>query len=104
MLLSLAQQLECYRRMVRIRQFDESLDANEIAGHLSIGQEAANTGACMALRDEDYITGTHRSHGHPIGKGAALRPLMPSRRPSAAISNLAMAASLGCLELMNIWN
>ena len=76
MLLSLAQQLECYRRMVRIRQFDESLDANEISGHLSIGQEAAITGACMALRDEDYITGTHRSHGHPIGKGAALKPLV----------------------------
>jgi pyruvate dehydrogenase E1 component alpha subunit len=30
----------------------------------------------MALRDDDYITGSHRSHGHPIGKGAAVAPLM----------------------------
>src|ERR1700681_1066658 len=45
-------------------------------GHLSIGQEGAIVGACMALRDNDYITGTHRSHGHPIGKGAKLDALM----------------------------
>src|SRR3546814_1306285 len=30
----------------------------------------------MALRDDDYVTGTHRSHGHPIGKGADIPPLM----------------------------
>jgi len=76
MLLTQTQQLETYRRMVRIRLFEEALDTNEIAGHLSIGQEAAIVGACMALRDEDYITGTHRSHGHPIGKGADLKPLV----------------------------
>lgn len=46
------------------------------AYHASIGQEAAIVGACLALRDDDYITGTHRSHGHPIGKGAKLDPLM----------------------------
>src|SRR6185437_9021546 len=32
--------------------------------------------ACMALRTDDYMSGTHRSHGHPIGKGAELKPLM----------------------------
>jgi acetoin:2,6-dichlorophenolindophenol oxidoreductase subunit alpha len=68
--------LELYRRMHRIRQFEEALIKAEMRGHLSIGQEAAITGACMALRDDDYITGTHRSHGHPIGKGADLKPLM----------------------------
>lgn len=71
------QQLETYRRMQRIRQFEEAILAlPELGGHLSIGQEAAIVGACMALRDDDFITGTHRSHGHPIGKGADLKPLM----------------------------
>lgn len=70
------QQLELYRRMERIRQFEEAINATDIGGHLSIGQEAAIVGACIALREDDYITGTHRSHGHPIGKGAALKPLM----------------------------
>lgn len=62
--------------MQRIRLFEEALIKNDMRGHLSIGQEAAIAGACMALRDDDYITGTHRSHGHPIGKGADLKPLM----------------------------
>lgn len=73
---------EMYRRMVRIRRFEEEgtrlFKAGRIPGafHASIGQEAAIVGACMALRDDDAMTGTHRSHGHPIGKGANLRPLM----------------------------
>ncbi len=51
--------------------------AGEFSGmHSSSGQEAAIVGACLALRQNDYITGTHRSHGHPIGKGADLKPLM----------------------------
>lgn len=76
MQLTKQQHLEMYRRMQRIRQFEEAVKENHIEGHLSIGQEAAIVGACMALREEDYITGTHRSHGHPIGKGAELKPLM----------------------------
>lgn len=74
--------LEMYRRMERIRQFEEAgtrlYKAGKIPGayHASIGQEATIVGACMALRASDYITGTHRSHGHPIGKGAALNALM----------------------------
>jgi TPP-dependent pyruvate/acetoin dehydrogenase alpha subunit len=76
------QQIEAYRRMLRIRKFEEAgtrlYQEGEIPGayHASIGQEAAIVGACMALRDDDYITGTHRSHGHPIGKGAQLDGLM----------------------------
>lgn len=76
MLWSEGEWLEAYRRMLRIRKFEEVLIGEQMMGHLSIGQEAAIVGACMALRDEDYITGTHRSHGHPIGKGAHLGPLM----------------------------
>jgi TPP-dependent pyruvate/acetoin dehydrogenase alpha subunit len=79
--LTRVQQLEAYRRMLRIRRFEEEAmqraTAGEFSGmHSSSGQEAAIVGACLALRDDDYITGTHRSHGHPIGKGADLKPLM----------------------------
>jgi acetoin:2,6-dichlorophenolindophenol oxidoreductase subunit alpha len=74
--------LEMQRRMLRIRLFDERaskmVKRGEIPGtvHTSIGQEAQVVGACMALADGDAMTGNHRSHGHPIGKGAALGPLM----------------------------
>lgn len=73
---------EAYRRMLSIRAFELAvarlIKEGEVAGacHSSIGQEAAIVGACMALRTTDYMSGTHRSHGHPIGKGAALKPLM----------------------------
>lgn len=74
--------LEKYRRMQRIRQFETKAEtihaAGEIPGalHTYAGMEASGVGACMALRDDDYMVGNHRSHGHPIAKGAALRPLM----------------------------
>jgi pyruvate dehydrogenase E1 component alpha subunit len=77
-----AQQRQAYRRMLRIRRFEEEgthlYQGGKIPGafHASIGQEAAIVGACMALRDDDAMTGTHRSHGHPIGKGADLKALM----------------------------
>lgn len=80
--LNQAQQVELLRRMLRIRHFELAaegqLKEGNIPGvcHSSIGQEAAIVGACMALRDDDSIAGTHRSHGHPIGKGAKLAPLM----------------------------
>ena len=73
---------EAYRRMVRIRKFEEAgtqlYKQGRIPGayHASIGQEAAIVGACLALREDDLMAGTHRSHGHPIGKGADLKSLM----------------------------
>jgi acetoin:2,6-dichlorophenolindophenol oxidoreductase subunit alpha len=73
---------EMYRRMRRIRLFEEAVQQmaarGELPGsiHLSIGQEAQIVGSCMALTDDDYMTGNHRSHGHPIGKNASLRGLM----------------------------
>lgn len=82
MSLTKTQQREAYLRMLRIRKFEEEgtrlYKEGEIPGayHASIGQEATIVGACLALRDDDYITGTHRSHGHPIGKGAKLDALM----------------------------
>lgn len=74
--------LEMQRRMSRIRYFDERaskmVKRGQIPGtvHTSIGQEAQVVGAAMALRDGDYMSGNHRSHGHPIGKGSPLGPLM----------------------------
>ncbi|MCA1494910.1 thiamine pyrophosphate-dependent dehydrogenase E1 component subunit alpha [Ensifer sp. NBAIM29] len=76
------QRLEAYRRMLCIRRFEEEamrqFNGGEILGffHSSVGQEAAIVGACLALRSDDAMTGTHRSHGHPIGKGAHLNALM----------------------------
>lgn len=72
---------EMLKRMLRIRLFDEratDIRATHIRGalHNSIGQEGEIVGACMALRHDDYMTGNHRSHGHPIGKGVELAPLM----------------------------
>jgi pyruvate dehydrogenase E1 component alpha subunit len=74
--------LEMYRRMLRIRHFDSKAEALHAAGeipggvHTYLGQEATGVGACMAITPSDYMLGTHRSHGHPIAKGAKLEPLM----------------------------
>ena len=82
--------LEMQRRMLRIRLFDERaakmVKRGQIPGtiHTSIGQEAQVVGACMALRTQDHMTGNHRSHGHPIGKGSALGPLMAELAGKAA--------------------
>jgi pyruvate dehydrogenase E1 component alpha subunit len=66
---------EIYRTMIKIRKFDDTiiqLFANaEIPGfmHLYIGEEAVAAGVCAALRKDDFITSTHRGHGHCIAKG-----------------------------------
>jgi TPP-dependent pyruvate/acetoin dehydrogenase alpha subunit len=73
---------EMYRRMSSIRQFEDTtkdlLLKGELYGafHTSTGQEASIVGSCMALRIDDHMVGTHRSHGHPIGKGAKLDRLL----------------------------
>lgn len=73
---------EMQLRMLRIRAFDERASKMVKRGHIpgtvhtSIGQEAQVVGATMALGNGDYMSGNHRSHGHPIGKGSPLGPLM----------------------------
>ncbi|MGF1664430.1 MAG: thiamine pyrophosphate-dependent dehydrogenase E1 component subunit alpha [Kineosporiaceae bacterium] len=68
--------------MWRIRRFEEAVDELFARGlmhgtmHLSIGQEAAATGTCAALRPADRITSTHRGHGHCLAKGADLTRMM----------------------------
>jgi 2-oxoisovalerate dehydrogenase E1 component len=70
--------LDLYRRMLRVRLFEETAGRlyadGEVPGfvHLSIGQEAVAVGACSSLRDTDGIVSTHRGHGHCLAKGADL--------------------------------
>jgi pyruvate dehydrogenase E1 component alpha subunit len=62
--------------MLRIRRFEEALEELFSRGalhgtmHLSIGQEAVAEGVCAALADGDFITSTHRGHGHTLAHGA----------------------------------
>ncbi len=69
-------------KMWTTRRFEEAVDDLFARGlmhgtmHLSIGQEASAVGSCMALREDDAITSTHRGHGHCIGKGADLTRMM----------------------------
>lgn len=68
-------QEEILRRMMTIREFDETASElfadGEIPGfvHLYLGEEAVGVGACGALGEDDYIASTHRGHGHCIAKG-----------------------------------
>lgn len=74
--------LRIHRVMVRIRRFEERavelFMAGELPGflHSCLGQEAVPAATCAALREEDYITSTHRGHGHVIAKGLSLGPMM----------------------------
>jgi 2-oxoisovalerate dehydrogenase E1 component len=69
-------------QMLLIRAFEETVEQLYAAGkmhgtmHLSIGQEAVAVGAIAPLRPEDYITSTHRGHGHAIAKGQDLRSML----------------------------
>ncbi len=74
--------MDMYKMMLRIRAFEtraaECFTKGMLAGniHLCIGQEAVPTGACFALEKEDYMTSTHRGHGHCIAKGADLDKML----------------------------
>ncbi|MDH5362542.1 MAG: dehydrogenase E1 component subunit alpha/beta, partial [Aigarchaeota archaeon] len=63
------------RKMLEIRYFEEkvmdllSRDIVKGASHMYAGEEAVAVGACSAIREDDYITSTHRGHGHCIAKG-----------------------------------
>ncbi len=68
--------LDMYRRMTSIRLFEEKADelyrSAKMPGltHLYLGEEAVAVGVCSALRRDDWITSTHRGHGHCLAKGA----------------------------------
>ncbi|MET3439372.1 pyruvate dehydrogenase E1 component alpha subunit [Variovorax paradoxus] len=83
-----------YRTMVRIRAFENAAETASQGGvsaygqqaagsakvrgplHLSTGQEAVPAGVCAHLRATDYLTSTHRGHGHTLAKGADLARMM----------------------------
>jgi len=71
-----------YKRMLEIRFFEEKVfdlyAQNLVPGtiHLYLGEEAVAVGVCSALKRDDYITSTHRGHGHCIAKGADLKRTM----------------------------
>src|SRR5258708_34937627 len=85
---------DLYRTMLTIRRFEERCNALFLQGkipstlHLYIGQEAVAAGVCAALRSDDYLTSTHRPHGHAIAKGVSPRCIM------AAL----FAKSAGCCQ------
>ncbi len=74
--------IDYYRQMLTIRVFEEKAlqmySLNKIYGslHLYIGEEAVAVGVCSTLKRDDYITSTHRGHGHCIAKGGDLNRMM----------------------------
>ena len=70
--------LRFYRQMLKIRLFEEEVNQLYLGAkmpglaHLYVGEEAVAVGVCEALRQDDYITSTHRGHGHCIAKGASV--------------------------------
>src|SRR5262245_7184679 len=73
---------EMYTRMWRIRLFEEQAEYQSSQGkvlgalHTYIGEEGIGVGVCAHLSHTDYITSTHRGHGHCIAKGADIKRMM----------------------------
>src|SRR5437667_4468080 len=73
-----AQWLSMYEQMLKIRIFEEHVNGLYLSAkmpglaHLYVGEEAIAVGVCAALRRDDYITSTHRGHGHCLAKGASV--------------------------------
>ncbi len=73
--------LRMYRQMVRIRSFEDNANQLYLSAkmpgltHMYSGQEAVAVGMCEALEDTDYITSTHRGHGHCVAKGAEFKAM-----------------------------
>lgn len=76
--------IEMYTKMLRIRRFEETVAQLYREGkiatpglfHLYVGEEAVAAGACANLRKDDYITSTHRGHGHCIAKGGDVKKML----------------------------
>jgi len=122
-MLSREKLIHVLRTMRRIRHFEERLTSlydyssflkkGDIAGdeydfeskgliagavHLSIGQEGAQVGTCAALEKDDFVTSTHRGHGHCIAKGADLKLMM------AELMGRKTGYSKGCGGSMHIFS
>jgi TPP-dependent pyruvate/acetoin dehydrogenase alpha subunit len=99
------QMTEMYAKMLCIRLFEEA--ARQLymqflmpgLAHLYIGQEAVAVGACMALRSDDYITSTHRGHGHIIAKGGRTDRMMAELLGKRAGYNRGKGGSMHIADL-----
>ncbi len=75
------QWVHIYQQMFKIRTFEEQANQLYLSAkmpgltHMYSGQEAVAVGVCEALRKDDYITSTHRGHGHCLAKGAEFEPM-----------------------------
>jgi pyruvate dehydrogenase E1 component alpha subunit len=82
MKLSKKKMIEMYTVMLKIREFEERIAGIAAAGripgfvHLYVGEESVAAGVCAVLRNTDYITSTHRGHGHLIAKGGDIKKMM----------------------------
>lgn len=82
MTLSNSKIIDMYKTMIRVRKFETQamnlFAQGSIPGfvHLYLGEEAIAAGVCASLKDDDYITSTHRGHGHIVAKGGDLKYMM----------------------------
>jgi len=96
-----------YEQMLKIRHFENRVKdlfaGGELPGfvHLYLGEEAVASGACAALQDGDYITSTHRGHGHIIAKGGEMKYMMAELFGKATGYNKGKGGSMhiACPEL-----
>ena len=97
-----------YTTMWRIRLFEEEADRQTNLGnvvgtlHMYCGEEAVAVGVCSQLRSDDYVLGTHRSHGHCLAKGADSSAMMAELFGKATGTCGGKGGSMHVLSLIHI--
>ena len=92
--------IKMYRDMLRIRAFEEKVRELDMQGklpgffHLYVGEEAVAVGVCACLNKDDYITSTHRGHGHLLAKGGDMGRAMAELHARATGYNKARGGSM----------
>src|SRR5207344_1757296 len=93
--MELEQHLHMYRQMAKIRAFEEQVNELYLGAkmpglaHLYVGEEAVAVGVCEALRRDDFITSTHRGHGHCLAKGASVNRMFAELRGKGGSMHIA---------------
>lgn len=96
---------DIYRRMWLVRYFEEKVDQffaqGKIHGttHLAVGQEASAVGSGAVLKNTDWITATHRGHGHTIGKGTNVKEMMAELFGKSTGTNMGKGGSMHIAQL-----
>lgn len=99
------QLINIYKRMWLIRLFDEKVDfffaQGKIHGttHLAVGQESTAAASGAVLNETDWITATHRGHGHTIGKGTDINAMMAELFGRSTGTNKGKGGSMHIAEL-----